>query len=438
MTTDAPAYTARERLAALAYAQVNPQEVVRVASAVEDDIHGAGDGDDAVDERQQRALSDMLRVLCARGGKPYASRVCRAAFKAVERGDWMRASDALADVMAEASDVDAHDIDGDAEGWRTKVYLYRALDVSREVVIAHREGDAGRRLLCDLDAVEARVQMNALAGSTGAFAWSAGFVMSEFAMSCPECVRDRRVIELGSGAGVCGVVLARLRPRALVLTDRDESTLENLARNVRANADGVNDANVPSRAYDVTFDAIEAPVVDDVSRVSIRALDWGRMSARDARALSPDVVLAADCAYDPDLIPSLVHAIRTLLDHSGRDASTDCGSFTTSSWSVDDARAFFLDDAPQRRSSPCAIVVSAVRQPKTMDVLINALVHDGALNVRDITSAFARLPIRFAHGDAERAHALDDCRAFLCTTTIAHDGNDDEYTQHKPSNSGSS
>jgi predicted nicotinamide N-methyase len=306
------------------------------------------------------------------------------------------------------------------------------------VVIAHREGDAGRRLLCDLDAVEARVQMNALAGSTGAFAWSAGFVMSEFAMSCPECVRDRRVIELGSGAGVCGAVLARLRPRALVLTDRDESTLENLARNVRANADGVNDANVPSRAYDVTFDAIDAPVVDDVSRVSIRALDWGRMSARDARALSPDVVLAADCAYDPDLIPSLVHAIRTLLDHSGRDASTDCGSFTTSSWSVDDARAFFLDDAPQRRSSPCAIVVSAVRQPKTMDVLINALVHDGALHVRDITSAFARLPIRFAHGDAERAHALDDCRAFLCTTTIAHDGNDDEYTQHKPSNSGSS
>ena len=83
MTTDAPAYTARERLAALAYAQVNPQEVVRVASAVEDDIHGAGYGDDAVDERQQRALSDMLRVLCARGGKPYASRVCRAAFKAV-------------------------------------------------------------------------------------------------------------------------------------------------------------------------------------------------------------------------------------------------------------------------------------------------------------------------------------------------------------------
>jgi predicted nicotinamide N-methyase len=44
--------------------------------------------------------------------------------------------------------------------------------------------------------------------ATGCRVWPAAYVLSEFLIRTPQAVRGRRVIELGAGTGMCGMVAA--------------------------------------------------------------------------------------------------------------------------------------------------------------------------------------------------------------------------------------
>ncbi|GAQ79932.1 hypothetical protein KFL_000420040 [Klebsormidium nitens] len=84
--------------------------------------------------------------------------------------------------------------------------------------------------------VTVRVSLNLFEGGTGCTTWSAGFYLAEFALTHPETFAGKRVLELGAGAGVLGVVISRLPGVSdLVLTDGNEETLENLRGNLSLN-----------------------------------------------------------------------------------------------------------------------------------------------------------------------------------------------------------
>ena len=76
--------------------------------------------------------------------------------------------------------------------------------------------------------------------------------------------------------------------------------------------------------YRVRVDDLDAPVVTrgdegDALEASIRALDWERADVDVMRNMRADFVLAADCSYDPTLIPGLVRAIGALLGATPSD-----------------------------------------------------------------------------------------------------------------------
>lgn len=65
-------------------------------------------------------------------------------------------------------------------------------------------------------------------------------------LACVCCVcAGKRCVELGSGAGLLGVALARLEVRELLLTDGDHTTLGNLRHNLRLNGVCEGDVRAP-------------------------------------------------------------------------------------------------------------------------------------------------------------------------------------------------
>ena len=379
----------------------------------------ARDGDAAtLDDDAQARLARVLHI-SSKFSKSYAERVARAACEAISAAG-RALNDDLAEVLHVTPDADDEAATRERDGWRDCVYAYERAnrgDDGRGGAVDARETNArtalGTRFV---DAIRARTQRDALAGSTGAHAWPAGFVASEFAMSRlarEALVRGRAVVELGSGVGVAGVAMARCAPEALVLTDRDARALENLRDNVRLNVDADGDGETR-----VTFDALDAPVrrstPGEALVVSVRDLDWERAPVEVLRAWNADFVLAADCSYDPTLVPGLVRALGALL--RARDDDADADDAPTPLETLDAARARVLI-GDRYAATPCALVVSAVRQPATMDVLIRAL-ERARLHPVDVTRAVAssREPA-FLFADAARGHARDAFRAFACSAT---------------------
>ena len=406
---------------ALALAQGDPREVLRAFGVR---ASGGGDAENDVgtsDEAAQERLASALRT-CEKFSPGYAARAARRAIGAIVEEGGARACvcDALAERVTSGDEAVARGsgIAPESEGWKNRVYLYAPTRSERAGAIARRESSAVYALGETADAIFARTQSDALAGSTGAFAWPAGFVACEFALSRlgDALIRGRRVVELGSGTGVTATALSRAEPSALTLTDRDEATLENLAANVRLNA--AIDRGVSTDAIDalsdVSFDNLNDPVT--LGARSIRALDWERAETSAMAALDAEFVLAADCSYDPTLIPGLVRALRALLKAPN---SSDTAT-TLRTLGSRDAESYLVDACA---SVPSALVLSAVRQEETMQVLIDSLERAG-LHPVDVTSAVDALrdddsAPKFLFREASRMFAHDAFRAFACTAASA-------------------
>jgi len=114
----------------------------------------------------------------------------------------------------------------------------------------------------------------------------------------PELFRGKLVLELGSGAGFCGLCLLRkATPSKLQLTDYASDVLQNLTHNLTING--------------------HAP---DGDALQVATLDWENFDLEKLSFL-PEVIVAADVVYDPGLARSFVRILRQLLrrkDSSGR------------------------------------------------------------------------------------------------------------------------
>ena len=413
------------RVLARALAQCDPRSAIEEAMTTSAHKNG---GVSTLDARAQATLARALRT-CAKFSPSYARRAAREACKTIERearegrGDGETRDD-LAETMFvdDLDDLDDDEANAESEGWRRKVFLCDATPAREDAIEAREMRPATALGTRVVDAVRARTQTDALAGSTGAFAWSAGFTASEFIMSDVggTLVRDRRVVELGSGTGVTATTLCRAAPRAMTATDRDARALENLRMNLEVNRE----MDAQCGTYRVRVDDLEAPVVtrgassDAALEASIRALDWERADVDIMRRMRADFVLAADCSYDPTLIPGLVRAIGALLGATPSDDDAERTPLET--LDAASARSRLVD---AYATTPCALVLSAVRQEETMRVLIRAL-ERARLYPVDVTSvveevrADASSP-KFLFADARRAHAGDPVRAFACTAARA-------------------
>ena len=147
---------------------------------------------------------------------------------------------------------------------------------------------------------------------TGLITWDSSVILAKYLEFNPSIVQGKSVLELGAGTGVCGISAAYLGADSVILTDL-EYVLNNLQNNV--------EINFPRH-----------PHTDETSmrQIHARLLEWGNnstyifpnqsnMSAMSSSIQSDnnwDIILGADIVWLENLVPLLIHALKSLVSKS--------------------------------------------------------------------------------------------------------------------------
>ncbi|KAI0756301.1 hypothetical protein C8Q80DRAFT_1127820 [Daedaleopsis nitida] len=141
-------------------------------------------------------------------------------------------------------------------------------------------------------------------GTTGLRTWSTSLVLAQHVLSQPELVATRRVLELGCGAGFLGTIVASIQlanPQnsSLWLTDANEPVLQQCKANLSLSC------NHSHKHPDLNIHLLDwSDAMDPTTVPSVRAF---------LSRVRPDVILGADLAYDPSIIPLLVQILHVAL-----------------------------------------------------------------------------------------------------------------------------
>ncbi|KAI8915573.1 putative methyltransferase-domain-containing protein [Gorgonomyces haynaldii] len=129
-------------------------------------------------------------------------------------------------------------------------------------------------------------------GTTGLKTWQASLLLLSYLLEYPDTIKQKRVLELGSGCGLVGFYANLVSD--CVMTDGNHLVLDRIRQNAQLNG------------------------LDP----QIQVLDWSA-----PQKIGCDLILAADVVYDPDLIPLLVQTLKAqqapcLLAHTLRRQET--------------------------------------------------------------------------------------------------------------------
>jgi len=105
-----------------------------------------------------------------------------------------------------------------------------------------------------------------------------------------------KVLELGAGCGIVGISLANIFPHQITLTDLPEAA-------------GI-------LAKNLSLTTLPLPIR---SRLSSQVLDWLSPLPANIASTSWDLILVADCTYNPDVVPDLVATLKSLAFGEGGD-----------------------------------------------------------------------------------------------------------------------
>ena len=148
-----------------------------------------------------------------------------------------------------------------------------------------------------------------VAASTGfARVWEGAEALSAFLRRAPERCRGKRVLELGAGAGECGLVAACLGAHAC-LTDVRAVVEHVIRRNVEQNGEGEATAR----------EAWPGSIRVGRGSATRATLDWDEpiperpFGGSDVRFSDADLIIAAECVWLRELLPPFAATASTLL-----------------------------------------------------------------------------------------------------------------------------
>eukprot|EP00547_Thalassionema_nitzschioides_P009440 CAMPEP_0194227714 /NCGR_PEP_ID=MMETSP0156-20130528/43003_1 /TAXON_ID=33649 /ORGANISM="Thalassionema nitzschioides, Strain L26-B" /LENGTH=239 /DNA_ID=CAMNT_0038960207 /DNA_START=25 /DNA_END=741 /DNA_ORIENTATION=- len=135
--------------------------------------------------------------------------------------------------------------------------------------------------------------------STGVTLWEGSKPLAKYMMNhSKESIQGRKVLELGSGLGLCGIVAHHLGAKQVVLTDGDTNALRELRKNVEQNC-------------------------GSTSTISCRQLFWGGEDSDSGQSKflesfgTFDTIIASDVIYTPTSIDPLFDTIQWAMKEPG-------------------------------------------------------------------------------------------------------------------------
>eukprot|EP00980_Cylindrotheca_fusiformis_P004558 scaffold975_cov90-Cylindrotheca_fusiformis.AAC.1 len=131
--------------------------------------------------------------------------------------------------------------------------------------------------------------------SSGLALWTCSQILSGYLAENADFVKGKKVLELGSGLGLCGILSYHLGASKVIATDGDLDVLQNLRYNMKQNDIPVHSASV-----------------------SCPQLIWGQGLQTFQNVYSKQsVILATDVFYAPHLVHPLWHTVDELLEPNG-------------------------------------------------------------------------------------------------------------------------
>jgi predicted nicotinamide N-methyase len=137
-----------------------------------------------------------------------------------------------------------------------------------------------------------------LGNTIGLKSWPASFILADFlAENHSEFLAGKRILELGSGCGLVGSMIAKFFNdiESLIVSDFEEIVISNLEYNVKLNANPRNQ-----------------------SKIKVMEIDWFK-SLENPQYLSYleiDVIIASDVIYSPDLVIPFLSVLNSLCQQS--------------------------------------------------------------------------------------------------------------------------
>jgi len=139
--------------------------------------------------------------------------------------------------------------------------------------------------------------------STGLGLWLGSEVLCKYMLEHHELIHGKRVLELGAGLGLCGIVAHHLGAAEVFMTDGDKEVLINLRYNMNKNLVGTD-----------TYTNFESkkPII------SCPQLIWGKnLDAFEKQHGRFSVLISSDCVYLTQSLERLWKTVRALLQEDG-------------------------------------------------------------------------------------------------------------------------
>jgi len=157
--------------------------------------------------------------------------------------------------------------------------------------------------------------------STGLALWSCCQILSGYLTENPHLVEKKRVLELGSGLGLCGIIAHSLGASKVLATDGDTGVLSNLKYNLRRNcpqyiAEATTTDTEATSVSSLTYG--DGNVASSAGKISCTQLIWGRdLGAFQEVHKRHSVIVATDVFYAPQSVKPLWQTVDELLEQDG-------------------------------------------------------------------------------------------------------------------------
>ena len=156
--------------------------------------------------------------------------------------------------------------------------------------------------------------------STGMSIWRGSELLAEYLVRRRgHLVNQKRMLELGAGVGLCGLVAHRLGASRVIWTDGDETVLSNLRTNVAANLDLTNQNDCQTECDDVDGDLV---------KFFCPQLIWGKHLDSFLKIYGKsDIIIGTDLFYMTKSLDPLFQTVDRLLVESSTGDDDENGVF---------------------------------------------------------------------------------------------------------------